>query len=64
MNKTPVDNQVRASQEEDNSSDTLESMLARALKGLRYGSVEIVVHDAKIVQIERKEKFRPRDTPF
>lgn len=29
-----------------------------ALKGIRYGSVEIVIHDSRIVQIERKEKVR------
>jgi hypothetical protein len=29
-----------------------------ALQGLRYGSVEIVVHDGRIVQIERREKLR------
>lgn len=29
-----------------------------ALAGLRFGSVEIVVHEGKITQIERKEKFR------
>lgn len=29
-----------------------------ALKNIRYGSVEIVIHDSKIVQIEKKEKFR------
>ncbi|WP_083930521.1 YezD family protein [Methylovulum miyakonense] len=29
------------------------------LENIRYGSVEIVVHDSKIVQIERKEKLRP-----
>jgi hypothetical protein len=29
-----------------------------ALKGICYGSVEIVVHDSKVVQIERKEKTR------
>lgn len=28
------------------------------LKGLRYGSVEIVVQDSRIVQIERLEKHR------
>jgi hypothetical protein len=42
----------------------LETVIATALKGLRYGSVEIVVHDAKVVQIERKEKFRPEETGF
>ncbi len=29
-----------------------------ALQGLRFGSVEITVHNGQIVQIERKEKFR------
>ncbi len=29
-----------------------------ALRGLRYGSVEIVVHDSEVVQIERREKVR------
>lgn len=32
--------------------------IRRALSGLRYGTVEIVVHDSKIVQIERHEKVR------
>jgi hypothetical protein len=31
----------------------------RALRGIRYGSVEVIVHDSKIVQIVRKEKLRP-----
>jgi len=29
-----------------------------ALKSLRFGAVEITVHNGQIVQIERKEKFR------
>lgn len=29
-----------------------------ALSGIRYGSVEIIIHDSKVVQIERKEKMR------
>ncbi len=36
-----------------------------ALRDLRYGSVEITVHDSRVVQIERKEKYRltePRRT--
>ena len=32
--------------------------IALALQGIRFGSVEIVIHDSKIVQIERKEKLR------
>lgn len=29
-----------------------------ALQNLRFGSVEITVHNGQVVQIERKEKFR------
>jgi hypothetical protein len=32
--------------------------IAQALSGLRFGSIEIVVHEGKVTQIERKEKFR------
>jgi hypothetical protein len=32
--------------------------VAAALEGLRYGSIEIVVHDSRVVQIERREKMR------
>jgi len=29
-----------------------------AIKDLRFGSVEVIIHDSRIVQIERKEKIR------
>ncbi|MGE8504184.1 hypothetical protein DFO61_3573 [Ectopseudomonas oleovorans] len=29
-----------------------------ALNGLKFGSVEITVHNGQVVQIERKEKIR------
>jgi hypothetical protein len=32
--------------------------IVQALKGIRYGAVQIVIHDGQIVQIERKEKVR------
>jgi hypothetical protein len=32
--------------------------IVRALKGLKYGSVLITVHDSKIIQIDRTEKIR------
>ena len=40
-----------------------ERALLEALRGLRFGSVEAVVHDGKIQRIERKEKFRIEDDP-
>ncbi len=32
--------------------------VSEAVKKIRYGSIEIVVHDSKIVQIECREKIR------
>ncbi len=32
--------------------------IARALQSVRYGSVEVVIQNSTVVQIERKEKFR------
>lgn len=39
------------------SPDLLHSIVA-AVESLSYGSVEIVVHDRRVVQIERREKYR------
>lgn len=32
--------------------------IARALSGLRYGAVEIIVHGGSVTQIERRERVR------
>ena len=32
--------------------------ISSILQGLRFGSIEIVVHDGRIVQIDKHEKFR------
>jgi len=32
--------------------------LATLAKGLRYGSIHLVVHDGKVTQLERIEKVR------
>jgi hypothetical protein len=39
-------------------SPNIEQEILQAVKSLRYGSVEIIIHDSKVVQIERKEKIR------
>lgn len=36
----------------------LEERILAALEGLQFGAVEITVHEGKVVQIERREKFR------
>lgn len=33
------------------------------LQGIRFGSIEIVVHDGRIVQIDKHEKFRVKSQP-
>jgi hypothetical protein len=40
------------------------NQIAAALQGIRFGSVEIVIHDGKVVQIERKEKLRFDENKF
>jgi len=32
--------------------------IVRAVQNVRYGSVEVIIQNSKVVQIERKEKFR------
>jgi hypothetical protein len=39
-------------------STELEQQILRAIKNVRYGSVEIIIHDSQVVQIERREKIR------
>jgi hypothetical protein len=36
----------------------IERELVSALGEIRYGSIEIVIHDARVIQIERREKIR------
>lgn len=38
------------------------SRIAEQVNGLEYGEVNIVVHDGRIVQIERKERRRYDDS--
>jgi hypothetical protein len=49
MSITPVDN---------NDSSAWERAVRRAVESLRYGSVEVQVHDGRVVQVETREKIR------
>jgi hypothetical protein len=42
----------------DETRSHLTQKILRALQEIRYGSVEIIIHDSKVVQIERREKIR------
>lgn len=40
------------------NSRKLEQEILDAIRAIHYGSVEVIIHDSKVVQIERKEKVR------
>ena len=42
----------------DEGLDAGVKKILASLRGLKFGSVEITVHEGRIVQIERKEKHR------
>ena len=48
----------REIQSEPDSGDEILRRIANAISGVRFGSVEVVIQDSRVVQIERKEKFR------
>jgi hypothetical protein len=45
-------------QTQSNPQDEVIRRIASAISGVRFGSVEVVIQDSRVVQIERKEKFR------
>ncbi len=52
---------VRSMAYEGCPAQDLEQVAAQillAIRSVQYGSVEVVIQDSKVVQIERKEKFR------
>ena len=49
--------QQRVIRSQERNEDIAHKILL-AIKDLRFGSVEVVIHDSKVVQIERKEKIR------
>ena len=53
--ETPISQSNRLLDETDLG---LTNTILLALREIRYGSVEIIIHDSRIVQIERKEKIR------
>ena len=39
-------------------SPEVAQQIARALRGLAYGSIQLVIHEAQVVRIERVERIR------
>jgi hypothetical protein len=52
-----MSSQQRVIQSQQHIHDIAQKILC-AIKEIRFGSVEVVIHDSKVVQIERKEKIR------
>jgi hypothetical protein len=42
----------------ENSAESAEAAIIKAVRSIRYGSVEVIIHDSRIVQIECKKKIR------
>jgi hypothetical protein len=54
--------QVAAGQADSPAAATIEQEILRAVARIEYGSVEVVIHDGKVVQIECREKIRVAGT--
>ena len=54
-NAIGIDRQAESNR---NNEDEVLRRIASAISGVRFGSVEVVIQDSRVVQIERKEKFR------
>ncbi|MDX2073215.1 MAG: YezD family protein [Alphaproteobacteria bacterium] len=39
-------------------SNDVEKHILDAIQGIKYGAVEVLIHDSRVVQIERSEKTR------
>ena len=55
---------IEAEQTERRLSPEIEQEILRTIARIDFGSIEVVVHDGKVVQIECREKIRiVRDEP-
>lgn len=53
MSINSLDNGKRAE-----SREALLEQVRQAVAGLRFGSVELIIHEGRVVQIERRERLR------
>ena len=56
MSSAAIDNKSQPGNAE--ALHALTDQILRAVAGIRFGSVEVVIHDGRVVQIERREKVR------
>jgi len=55
--KAPTKGELVSSSNQQSSADWLE-LVRQKVQSLRFGVVQIVVHDSRVTQIERTEKTR------
>lgn len=58
MSVTAVIRWANAARNPMNAMDSLYRGIEQALEGLRFGHVQLVVHEGQVVRIERLEKIR------
>lgn len=61
MRVNTVESESRAAGGEPNDSASALREISRLLAGLRFGSIEVVVHEGQVTQIERRERVRMVD---
>lgn len=58
MSEKPIRLRDEPSPRLDEHNPEVALEILRAVQEIQYGSVEVIVHDSRVVQIERKEKIR------
>jgi len=58
MKPDPTIDRIQDQNHNHAPNDEILHKIASAIRGVRYGAIEIVIQDSRVVQIERKEKFR------
>lgn len=48
---------------EEKREEALAHQIADSIKEIQYGSVQIIIQDSKVVQIEKTEKIRVNNQP-
>ena len=47
---------------DERSDSDIERQILAAVKSIKFGSVEVTVHEGRVVQIDRRERTRVTDT--
>jgi hypothetical protein len=56
MSSAAIDNERKNGEAE--VLNALAEQVLRTVAGIRFGSVELVIHEGRVVQIERRERLR------